>query len=312
MNRRLAALFFTLALTVPAIAQLPAAPSVAAADPLPQPDPKYFDAPSPSLDTVNAFLKALWGYDADRLYRVMAIQKTTAPGVAKIVIFVTSKTPGSQIQTVQFFTTPDGKHAIADTVIDFGAKPFADNRAMMQQRADGPARGATSKDLLLVEFADMQCPHCKVAQETMSNLHRDFPNARIVFQNFPLVAIHPFAFKAAAYGNCVAKKSGDAFFVYLQDVFEHQEALNDEAGDKTLAGAVTKAGQDLAAIAACAASPAEQKHVQSQIDFANDAGVTETPMLSVNGHLLPLGGMSYEQLKMIVAYQAQQDGVATK
>lgn len=310
IRRTLAAALF--ALSFSAAAQLPSAPSSASVDPLPPADPKFFDAPTPTADTVNAFLRALWGYDTDRVYRVMAIQKTPAPGVAKVVIFVTSKTPGSQVQTVQFYTTPDGKHAIADTVIDFGAKPWADNRAKMQQQADGPAHGAAGKELLLVEFADMQCPHCKVAQDTMRNLLRDFPNARIVFQNFPLVSIHPFAFKAAAMGNCVARKSNDAFWIYLQDVFDHQEALNDEAGDKTLAAAAAKAGQDPAAIAACAASAAEQKHVEQQIDFANNFGVTETPMISVNGHLLPLGGMSYEQLKQIVAYQAQQDGVAGK
>ncbi|MBS1813979.1 MAG: thioredoxin domain-containing protein [Acidobacteria bacterium] len=312
MNR-FAALLLSVTLALPLAAQtIPDAPSVTAADPLPKADPQYFDAASPTLETVNAFLHAIWGYDHDRIYRVMAIQKTTAPNVSKVVIFVTSRTPGAQVQTVQFFTTPDGKHAIADTVFDFGAKPFADNRVLMQQKADGPAHGAASKDLLLVEFADMQCPHCKVAQETMANVVRDFPTARVVYQNFPLTSIHPFAAKAAAYGNCVAKKSNDAFWIYLQDVFDHQEALNAEAGDATLANAVRKLGQDPAAIAACAASPEEQKHVKEQIAFANSVGVSETPMLSVNGHLLPLGSLSYEQLKQIITFQAQQDEVPLK
>lgn len=311
--KRFVCLLFSFVLAMPVMAQgIPDAPSTVAADPLPKADPQYFNAPSPTLETVNAFLHAVWGYDQDRIYRVMAIQKTTAPNVAKVVIFVTSKTPGAQIQTVQFFVTPDGRHAIADNVFDFGAKPFADNRVVMQQKADGPAHGAASKDLLLVEFADMQCPHCKVAQETMANVVRDFPAARVVYQNFPLVSIHPFASKAAAYGNCVAKKSNEAFWTYLQDVFDHQEALNAEAGDQTLANAVTKAGQDPAAVAACAASPAEQKHVQDQIAFANSMGVTETPMLSINGHLVPLGGMSYEQLKQMITFQAKEDGVALK
>ncbi len=308
---KLAIIFFLTASV--ASAQAPATPPdapSAVADPLPPANPKFFDAPSPSVETVNAFLKAIWGYDTDRLYRVMAILKTPAPGVAKVVIFVTSKTPGAQVQTVQLFITPDGKHAIADAVLPFGAKPFAEARVKMQAGADGPARGAVSKDLLLVEFADMQCPHCKVAQGTMKNLERDFPQARIVYQNFPLTEIHPFAGKAAAYGNCIAKKSSDAFFVYSEDVFEHQEALNPDAGNATLDAAVTKAGQDPKEIAACAASPAEQKHVLDQIAFGNDVGVTETPMISINGHLMPLGDIPYETLKQMIAFQAQQDGVS--
>ncbi len=51
---------------------------------------------------------------------------------------------------------------------------------------------------MLVEFADMRCPHCKDAQETMAQIVKDFPNASVVYQSFPLVEIHPFAFKAAA------------------------------------------------------------------------------------------------------------------
>ena len=153
--------------------------------------------------------------------------------------------------------TPDGKHAIAgDAVIPFGATPFADLRKMLQDRADGASRGATGKDFLLVEFADMQCPHCKEAQGTMDQLVKDFPNARVVFQSFPIVDLHPFAFKAAAYGYCVQKQKNDAFFAYSAAVFDTQDALTPETGDETLKNAVTKAGLDPAAIDACAATQA--------------------------------------------------------
>ena len=54
-------------------------------------------------------------------------------------------------------------------MIPFGATPFADIRKTLQASADGAARGATGKDLLLVEFADLQCPHCKEAQGTMDS-----------------------------------------------------------------------------------------------------------------------------------------------
>jgi protein-disulfide isomerase len=304
----------TIALAVTALGSIAAMAQTAStpADPLPQPNPRFFDAPSPSVETVNSFLKAIWGYDTKRLYRVMAIQKTPAPGVVKVIVFVTDSSPNAQVQTMQFFITPDGKHAIADSVFSFGEKPFAEMRSLMQARADGPARGAAGKELLLVEFADMQCPHCKVAAQTMEDLLRDFPQARIVFQNFPLTEIHPFAARAAALGNCIAKKDNAAFFVYLNDVFEHQDSLTPELGETTLKNAVTKAEQDPATIGACADSAAEKKHVQDQIALANDAGVSETPMLSVNGHLLSLGGMPYETLKQMIEFQAQQDGVPAK
>lgn len=299
--------------------QKPAAPlqlqdmgQASKADPFPPLNPKFFTADSPSVDTVNAFLKALWGYDSNRIWRVEAIQKTMAPSTSRVVVYVSEKTPGAKVQPTVFFVTADGKHAIAgDTVIPFGATPFADIRKTLQARADGAARGATGKDLLLVEFADLQCPHCKEAQGTMDNLVKDFPNARVVYQSFPIADLHPFAFKAAAYGYCVQKQKNDAFFVYSAAVFDTQDALTTETGDETLKNAVTKAGLDPAAIDACAATQATKDQVDASIKLAQEIGVEQTPMLSVNGHLLPLAGIPYETLKNIISYQAMLDGVST-
>ena len=283
------------------------------ADPFPPVNLKYFTASSPTVDTVNTFLKTLWGYDPNRIWRVEAIQTTAAPGVSKVIVFVSDRSPNAKVQTTAFFVTPDGKHAIADSsgVISFGATPFADNRKLLQARADGASRGAASKDFLLVEFADMQCPHCKEAQATMDQLVKDFPNARVVFQSFPLVDIHPFAFKAAAYGYCVQKQKNDAFFPYAAAVFEAQAALTPETGDQTLKNAVTKAGLDPAAIDACAATQAIKDQVNASLKLGDEIGVDQTPLLAVNGHLLPLAQVPYETLKTIIAYQAVMDGVNT-
>ena len=282
------------------------------ADPFPPANPKYFTAASPTVDTVNAFLKALWGYDTNRIWRVEAIQKTEAPGVSKVIVFLSDKSPNAKVQTTAFFVTPDGNHAIAgDGVISFGATPFAAARRILETQADGAARGAAGKDLLLVEFADLECPHCKEAQATMDQLSKDFPNARVVFQSFPLVQIHPFAFKAAAYGYCVQKQKNDAFFTYASAVFDTQAALTPETGDATLKNAVVKAGVDPAAVDACAATQATKDQVNASIKLAEDVGVNQTPMLAVNGHLLPISSVPYETLKKIVAYQAELDGVST-
>jgi protein-disulfide isomerase len=300
-------------------AQKPAAPlqlqdmgQTPKADPFPPANPKYFTATSPTVDTVNSFLKALWGYDSNRIWRVEAIQVTSAPNVSKVVVFVSDKAPNSKVQPTAFFVTPDGKHAVAgDVVVPFGATPFADLRKVLQVRADGATRGATSKDLMLVEFSDMQCPHCKDAQGTMDQLVKDFPNARVVYQSFPLVDLHPFAFKAAAYGYCIQKQKNDAYFIYSGAVFDAQAALTPETGDETLKNAVTKAGLDPAAVDACAVTPAIKDQVNASIKLAQDVGVEQTPMLAVNGHLLPLAGIPYETLKSIISYQATLDGVST-
>ena len=292
---------------------LPSAPPPGPTDPFPPANQKYFTAASPTVDTVNSFLKALWGYDPNRLFRVMAIQTTSAPGVAKVVVFLTDKSPNAKVGSLAFYITPDGKHAIAEGagVVPFAANPFSDIRMMLQAKADGATRGAAGKALELVEFADLQCPHCKEAQSTIDQIVKDFPAAHMVFQLFPLVDTHPSAFSAAAYGVCVQKQSNDAFFPYATGVFDTQDALTPATEDTILKAAVKRAGLDGDAIAACAATPATKAIVDADIKLAEDAGVDQTPTLSVNGRLIPLGQVPYEQLKQIIIYQAASDGVPT-
>jgi protein-disulfide isomerase len=281
-------------------------------DPLPKANPRNFTAASPTLDTVNSFLHQVWGHDENRLYRVMAIQPTAAPNVTRVVVFVKERGTDAKVQAATFFVTPDGKHAIGDgsIVVPFGATPFADTRDTLRAHADGAYRGADSKDLELVEFADLQCPHCRDAQTTIDQIVKDFPKARVVFQPFPLVESHPSAFKAAAYGVCVQQKSNEDFFKFATGVFDTQDALAPATEDTLLKAAAKRAGLDADAIAACAATPTTRDIVNADIKLGTDVGVDQTPLLSVNGRMLPLGGsISYEQIKQLIQFQATLDGV---
>jgi hypothetical protein len=52
--------------------------------------------------------------------------------------------------------------------------------------------------------------------------------------------------------------------------------------------------------------------VQASVKLAEDIGVQQTPMLAINGRLIPLtSNIPYETLKTIISYQALQDGVNT-
>lgn len=296
-------------------AEPPSAPAAqsAPADPFPPVDQKYFTAKTPSAATVDSFLKELWGYNPDRIWRVMAIQETPAADVAKIIVFVSDKGPNAKVQSATFYVLPDGKHALAEGagIIPFGADPFLETRTMLRDRANGASRGAAAKDLELVEFADLQCPHCKDAESMMEQIVKDFPKAHVVFQLFPLTEIHSSAFKAAAYGVCVQKESNDAFFKYATGVFDTQDNLSPTTDDDVLKAAVTRAGLDPAKVAACAASDATKAIVNADIKLAEDAGVDQTPLLSVNGRMLPITSMSYEQVKQIIQFQAAMDHVST-
>ena len=302
---------------VPSAPERPAASVAAPAQPagpvFPKADPANFTAAAPTVEAVNKFLQNSWGYDPNRVWQVQGILKTPADGVAKVVVLIGEKGGDEKLSALQFFALSDGKHIIAgDNVIPFGDNPYAEYRTLLQQRADGPYRGAAAKDLELVEFADFQCPHCKAAQANMDKLAVDFPKARIVYQNYPIVRLHPQALHAAEYGVCVTKLGGStAFFTFADAVYEGQDGLATADGATlTLNSAVTKAGLDPAKVAECAATPAVAEQVADSVKLAQDLNVNETPMLLVNGRQVPIGGMPYETLKAIIEYQAKLDGVA--
>ena len=295
----------------PAPAAEPSAPAPAAAPVFPPPDPVNFTASSPTKETINGFLQASWGYDQTRVWEVAGIFKTSVDGISKVVVYVGDKTGKQKPSGIQFFALADGKHIIAgDEILPFGDHPFADNRALVKQQADGPYRGAADKDLEIVEFADFQCPHCKDAQANMEKLATDFPKARIVYQNYPLPQ-HKEAAGAAAYGVCVAKQAGSsAFYTFAAAVFDGQDGLaSPDGATLTLNSAVTKAGLDPVKIASCAKTPATVAEVDASVKLAKDLGVSQTPTLLVNGRQVPANA-PYDTIKQIVEYQEKLDGLS--
>jgi protein-disulfide isomerase len=292
---------------------VPSAPAAPAAPAFPPVDPANFTATSPTKQTVEDFLNAFWGYDPSRLWQIQGILPTPAPGVSRVLVLVKAANPGpkDQIAQLSFFTLPDGKWLVADSLLPFGSKPFQNYREILQTNAAGPSKGGASKAIEFVEFSDFECPHCKDAQPIVAKLLADYPSAHFVYQDFPLTQIHTESLKASTHGYCVAKAGGnEAFFKFSDALFDNQAGLTPATTDATLKDAETKAGQDPAKIAACATTPAAKEAIDASRALGERVGVNQTPTLFVNGRALPLTGIPYEMLQKIVEFQAKLDGVA--
>ena len=175
--------------------------------------------------------------------------------------------PG-KVSRNEFFMTPDGKHAIAGGVVDFGAKPFEAASRAAAAGGEWTGGGSGEQGLLLVEFADLLNARSKEAQDAVNNLMKDIPQARIVFENLPADG-SPYALRAAAEGVCVRKAKGDAaFFTYMQAVYSKQKGLTAATLQPALDAAVVAAGADAKSVAACAVSPATKADVEASIALA--------------------------------------------
>src|SRR5260370_15588533 len=137
-------------------------------------------------------------------------------GVPEVIVCINKQAAN------HIYLSPDGQNAIIGEMIPFGADPFAPARAKLQA-ADGPTRGPKTPVISIVEFSDLQCPHCKAAQPIVEKLAADFPQVRIVFQQFPLPAsLHPWAMKPAQYTDSTARVNAAPLWKYLDAIFASQ------------------------------------------------------------------------------------------
>jgi protein-disulfide isomerase len=262
------------------------------------------EAKLPTEQTVNEFMRRMFGYDSSIRWKVLQITPSEIPNVAQVTVSV-----NDQQRPWTLYTAPDGQHAFVGELIPFGADPFAVARKEMEVRAKGPARGPQNAPVTIVEFSDLQCPHCKQAQPTLEKLISEAPNARLVFENFPIDQIHKWANLAARYGSCVGRTNGDAFWRFIDGVFNEQDQITEQNATDKLNEIAKAAGADPEATATCAAAPQAKTDVIQSYELGVANGVTGTPTLFINGRKIAnVNSIPYDQLKAIVQFEAQQAG----
>ncbi|HXW89249.1 MAG TPA: thioredoxin domain-containing protein [Terriglobales bacterium] len=258
----------------------------------------------PSESVVNAFLQQMYGYDQSISWKVVSIRPSEAAGLAQVEVTVQGPRGG---QSETFYVSADERHALIGQILPFGSHPFDAAREQLQKDMDGPSRGSASAPATLVEFSDLQCPHCKDAQPNLDKLAAEDKDVRIVFQNFPL-PMHDWAMKAAQYADCVGRKSNDSFWKFIASVYAAQSDITAaNAGDKLKAMA-DASGVTGAEMAACAEKPETSSRVEHSIALGTSLDVNSTPTIFINGRMLSAGGLSYQVLRELVDFAVKQNG----
>ncbi len=296
MSRMFAGFLITLCLAAIALAQgyTPAPPAKTAGA-------KAEELPSKA--TVESFLKHWFGYDPSITTEVGEIGPSEIPGVAKVVVGVGS---GSDRKSMVLYVMPDQQYAIVGDVIPFGADPFARARQLLAKSTSGIARGPANAALTIVEFSDLECPHCKAAQPTVDRLLADFPNARFVFQQFPLESLHPWSLKAAEWAECVGRENNAAYWKFVQSVYDDQLNIDPQNADAKLKEHAAAAGVNAATTQACVASPETARRVNESIELGKEVGVNGTPTLFLNGRkIVGATSIPYETLKSLAEYASK-------
>jgi hypothetical protein len=153
------------------------------------------------------------------------------------------------------------------------------------QRVPGISKGQPNAPVVIMEFADFQCPGCGDFARFSEPLIQDHINngtVRFVWYDFPLVQIHQNAMLAARAGRCANEQN--QFWPFHDYVFGQQGQWSSSTGAAGLfEDYAEQVGMDRAAFATCLRSDKYQKEVSESFELGNTLGVSGTPTLFVNG-----------------------------
>jgi protein-disulfide isomerase len=148
-----------------------------------------------------------------------------------------------------------------------------------------PSFGPADAAVTIVEFGDLQCPSCRaeapILRELIPALYDN--RIRIVFKDFPLETIHPWARSASIAGRCVFRQKKEAFWKFYDWDYDNQDEITlDTLKPKVLAWAAGN-GVNAADLERCIDSKATDAEVAQNISEGRALGVRGTPTVFVNG-----------------------------
>jgi protein-disulfide isomerase len=157
--------------------------------------------------------------------------------------------------------------------------------------------GSTTSQIVVVEYADFQCPACRMAYESLREFQRRNPGqVQFYYKHMPL-DFHKMALPAALYFEAIRRQSTQKAFRFYEYLFENQRQLSDAA---FLQKAAARVGADLKRLEADMKSNAVRKVVSQDMAEFRDFGFTGTPVIIINGVALH-GAQPVEELERIAA-----------
>jgi protein-disulfide isomerase len=263
--------------------------------------PSAASATSANIQTrVEAYLRHYYAWGQAFTVEVSPPAASPIPDVYSVPVVISYK---GQSDKAIIYVSHDGKYMIRGALSDLMIDPFAQARAKLDV-AGHPHIGPAKACVNVVEFADFQCPHCKEANEVLTQIEPKYPDVRFTFMAYPLTQIHPWAFNAALAARCAYKQNPADYAKYRDEIFEQQDQITaDNASDKLL-NLATQAGLNASTLTACMADPATHKEIEADQNVGKSLEVNSTPTLFVNGR--PMVGGTEQLLEQYISYEQEE------
>lgn len=158
---------------------------------------------------------------------------------------------------------------------------FAPDQVKEISLEDSPSKGRPDAPVVVVEFADFQCPACRAARPLVEEaLKKHGGQTRLVFKHFPLSS-HQYGEKLAR--SARAAQQQGKFWEMYGALFDNQERISPAVVDELARGM----GLDLAKFQKDAESEAVADAVSRDRKQGERLDIQSTPTLFINGRLFP-------------------------
>jgi formylglycine-generating enzyme required for sulfatase activity/protein-disulfide isomerase len=200
----------------------------------------------------------------------------------------------------------------APTVVPTDTEPAQPTKSPLATRVppamaadDDAFLGPEDAPVVMVEFADFQCPYCaRFYDETLPLILEKYPN-KVKFVYRDLIIFGEESLQAAMAAECAEEQ--DAFWAMHDRLFEENLRQGGQVSSENLMGLAEAIGLDIAAFSECMSSQRYQPEVLADYEAAQALGLTGTPSFLINGELV-VGAQPFDVFDGLIQAELERIG----
>lgn len=229
------------------------------------------------------------------------------PGYDKVPVTLSK---GQRSSTHDFLISNDNKTILEWEKLDISQDINTTGR---------PERGNKDAKVTIVNYDDFECPFCSRMHQTLfPDLFKIYGNqVKIIYKDYPLVDIHPWAMHAAVNANCLAAQSSDAFWDFADYTHANQKTITGSADhpdikdvyarlDRLTLDLGSKHSLNSSELEACLKKQ-DETAIRASLAEGDKLGVDATPTMFVNGEVIS-GILSEPDLRVVIDKALREAG----
>lgn len=232
--------------------------------------------------SIEGFLRDLYAFGPDITIVVGTPKPLGSSGVSEVPVHLQSSDGADD---VKMYLTADGRYLLRGEINDLTKDPLAENIAKFDLKG-APVFGDPKAPITIVEYADFECPVCRNFHDAIRGLLPNYPQVKLIFRDFPIDQIHPWARIASLAGRCAYQQDPKAFWKLYDLIYDNQDLISaSNSYDKMLEYA-GRLGLNTDNFKSCLSSPQAAAEVDASLANGKLLDVRSTPTLFVNGRRL--------------------------